>query len=202
MSREIVSHGAPFTIAYLERAFGGRATDIFLVDDVTGNISINTNLFLNGVAVNSGALTGDVTAQAAPGTPASGHGTVYEDSTSKNLCIKDDAGVVKHGVQTKTAVTNKVLTAISDAGVVTQAALPAAAFLSFCSLGADASGGATHITATGVKIGDKVVMAADVTDHISVAGDFETTITVNDQIQQTSVNLSAKTLVILVLAQS
>jgi hypothetical protein len=57
----------------------------------------------------------------APSTPASGNGAVYVDSTSKNLCVKDDAGTIKHGVQTKAAVTSNFVTAISDAGVVSAA---------------------------------------------------------------------------------
>jgi hypothetical protein len=61
------------------------------------------------------------TAIAAPSTPAAGKGSVYVDSTSKNLAVKDDAGVVKHGVQTKSAVANNFLTAINDAGAVTAA---------------------------------------------------------------------------------
>jgi hypothetical protein len=80
--------------------------------------------------------------------------------------------------------------------------LPASLFKGFCSQGADASGGATHIAAVGVKVGDSVAYVLDITDHSSVAADFESTVTVADQIQQTSVNLSAKTLVILVIAQS
>ena len=84
----------------------------------------------------------------------------------------------------------------------TPASLTAGLFKTFCLQGADASGGATHITATGVKIGDKVVMVADITDHNSQAGAFEVTVTVADQIQQATTNLSAKTLVIIVIAQS
>lgn len=80
--------------------------------------------------------------------------------------------------------------------------LSATLFKSFCSVGADASGGATHITATGVKVGDSVIMVANVTDHASAATSFEASVTVNDQIQQSATDLSAKTLVILVLAQS
>ncbi len=58
------------------------------------------------------------TAVVAPATPASGKGAIYVDSTSKNLAVKDDAGVVKHGVQTATTASS-VVTAISDAGAVT-----------------------------------------------------------------------------------
>jgi len=61
------------------------------------------------------------TAIAAPATPASGKGSFYIDSTSKNLAVKDDAGIVKHGVQTKTSVSNSFATAIADDGTVTVA---------------------------------------------------------------------------------
>lgn len=59
----------------------------------------------------------DAIASAPPSTPSSGIATIYVDSTSKNIAVKDDAGVVKHGVQTATC-TNGV-GAISDAGAVT-----------------------------------------------------------------------------------
>ena len=59
----------------------------------------------------------DATAIAAPATPAAGKAAIYPDLTSKNLCIKDDAGVVKHGVQTQ-ATAGLFVSTISDAGVV------------------------------------------------------------------------------------
>ncbi len=68
--------------------------------------------------------------------------------------------------------------------------------------GADASGGATHVTATGAKINDKVVTVFNVTDNSDVSADFGATVTVNDQLPQTSVNLSTKKLLIVLLAQS
>lgn len=61
------------------------------------------------------------TAIAAPATPAAGIGAIYVDSTSKNLAVRDDAGIVKHGVQTRAAVTSNFVTGISDAGVVSVA---------------------------------------------------------------------------------
>lgn len=75
-------------------------------------------------ALKTGAVAqGSVLATAitAPSTPAAGKGSIYVDSTSKNLAVKDDAGVVKHGVQTDTGAANNFLTAISDAGLVTKA---------------------------------------------------------------------------------
>jgi len=78
---------------------------------------------LQGNAAADPAFTNNpfLTAIAAPGTPAAGLGSVYVDSTSKNLAVKDDAGVVKHGVQTQAGAANEFLTSISDAGVVAKA---------------------------------------------------------------------------------
>ena len=99
-----------------------------------------------GTAVSGGNFTGDVTnsglamtlanipaatpmagsllatAITAPGTPAAGRGSVYVDSTSKNIAVKDDTGTVKHGVQTA-ACTNQAASAVSDAGAVTCATI-------------------------------------------------------------------------------
>lgn len=53
-----------------------------------------------------------LSAQAAPGTPASTTGYLYLDSTSKNLALKNDAGTVNHGIQSVTG-------AIADDGSIT-----------------------------------------------------------------------------------
>lgn len=99
-----------------------------LSGDVTTSGSGATTLanVPSGVAMAGSLLA---TAIVAPATPAAGKGSIYVDSTSKNISVKDDAGVVKHGVQTKAAVTSNFLTAISDAGVVS-AAQPGVADLS------------------------------------------------------------------------
>ncbi len=78
---------------------------------------------LQGKAADDPAFTNNplLTAIAAPGTPTAGLGSVYVDSTSKNLSVKDDAGVVKHAVQTKAAVANSFVTEINDAGVISVA---------------------------------------------------------------------------------
>jgi hypothetical protein len=59
----------------------------------------------------------DFIVEAAPSTPTTSKASVYVDSISKNLSVKDDDGVVKHGVQTQ-ACTNEFVRGISDAGVV------------------------------------------------------------------------------------
>lgn len=69
------------------------------------------------------------TAIAAPSTPASGKGSIYVDSTSKNVAVKDDAGVVKHGVQTDTGAASNYISAIADNGAITKSR-PACATLS------------------------------------------------------------------------
>jgi hypothetical protein len=71
------------------------------------------------------------TAIAAPSTPAAGKGSIYFNSTSKNIEAKGDAGVVNHGVQTRAATAHLFLTAISDAGSVSAAAPDAADLTGF-----------------------------------------------------------------------
>lgn len=57
-------------------------------------------------------------------------------------------------------------------------------------------------TLTGAKVGDKVVGVSNVTDHVTASASFETTITVADQIQQSSASdLSAKTIIVLLNAK-
>jgi len=58
---------------------------------------------------------------------------------------------------------------------------------------ANGNNGAGQITATGFKVGDKVVSAVNLTDGTNDAASFETEITVVDKIVQSSAtNLSAK----------
>ena len=103
-----------------------------LAGDVTTAGSMTTTL---ANIPNDTPMAGDLlaTAIAAPATPAAGKGRIYVDSTAKNIAVKDDAGVVKHGVQSKSAVSTNFLTAISDAGVVS-AAQPTDADLSLSAI--------------------------------------------------------------------
>jgi hypothetical protein len=184
MSRELITPGNPVTWARLNPKFGGRAIELMKVSDVDGSISFTTDVAITGkLKLNGVALTGDQTVV----------GTVQAS-------VDVDAGRDVNATRDVVAGRNLAVTGTST--FTGLAKLPAASFHSFCSFGANASGGATHITATGVKIGDKVIMVNDVTNHTSRASVFESTVTVNDQIQQTSVDLSAAVLSILVLAQS
>ena len=78
--------------------------------------------------------------------------------------------------------------------------LPPGMFKTFCTQGVSAAG---PITATGVNVGDAIVMAADITEHSQTLSNFETRVSVANQIQQlTATDLSAKTHVFMVIAQS
>lgn len=93
---------------------------ITLTGDVTGS---GTGSFAATLAniPNATPMAGSLLATtiAAPATPAAGKGSIYVDSTAKNLAVKDDAGVVKHGVQTRTATASNWIRAIDDAGATT-----------------------------------------------------------------------------------
>lgn len=99
------------------------------VEGVTSTGATGTGKFVfdGSPTLTSLALTNLIaaTAIAAPSTPSAGVGRIYVDSTSKNIAVKNDAGVVKHGVQTATC-TNQAATAISDAGGVTCTTLTSA----------------------------------------------------------------------------
>lgn len=96
----------------------GRAA---IAGDVT--ISGGSNTSTLGNIPNDTTGAGDIlfTAIAAPSTPASGKARVYVDSTSLNFTVKNASGTVNHGVQTAAAVSHQFVTAISDAGGVSQA---------------------------------------------------------------------------------
>jgi hypothetical protein len=90
------------------------------------NAGVNKKIILTGDALSlpsgtaaSGYL--QFTAVAEPATPGAGLARVYVDSTSKNLAVKNDAGVVNHGVQTKAVVGGQFVTGIADDGTVATA---------------------------------------------------------------------------------
>ena len=57
----------------------------------------------------------------APAAPAIGFGDLYADAFSFNIAFKNHAGVVNHGVQSRTAIAHQFATAIADDGTVTLA---------------------------------------------------------------------------------
>lgn len=112
------------------------------------------------------------TAIVAPATPAAGLGRIYVDSTSKNLSVKDDAGVVKHGVQTNTGSANNFVTAISDAGVVSLAR-PTCANLSDSGTGCSSAAGITQLTGdvtAGAGSGSQAATVVNLPTGVTQAG--------------------------------
>lgn len=83
------------------------------------NLSI-TNGVLNASSSGGGAVSSVlVTAAVAPSTPSAGSGILYVDSTSKNIAVKNDAGVVNHGIQTRTATASNWIRSVADDGSTT-----------------------------------------------------------------------------------
>lgn len=79
------------------------------------------------------------------------------------------------------------------AGTVTATMLANSAISMKAFLGVNATGGAAPATLTGAKVGDIVIGVINLTDGAGSTV-FESMITMPDQIQQASANLSAKTL--------
>jgi hypothetical protein len=92
-----------------------------LVGDVTVGVGTVTTVLAN--IPTATPMVGSLLATpiTAPGIPAPNKASIYVDSTSKNIAVKDDAGVVKHGVRTNTGASDNFLTAITDDGVVSRA---------------------------------------------------------------------------------
>lgn len=115
------------------------------------------------------------TAISAPSTPASGKGQIYEDATSKNLSIKNDAGTINHGVQTRTATASQWIRAIADDGSSTISQPAYSDITGTLSLTAAifANQGTTvtvlHGNAAGNLSFGAVNLAADVTGNLPVA---------------------------------
>jgi hypothetical protein len=97
------------------------------------------------------------------------------------------------------AVAAAVDTAVGSNGVTgTQLSSGAQRLLAFTG-----KNGAGACTATGTKVGDKVTGIVNLTDGTTATSLFEATITVADQIQQSSAtDLSAKKFSLLVVAKS
>jgi hypothetical protein len=97
----------------------------FLRSGWTGDVTINSSAVTLLANIPSGVpMVGYITATAiaAPGgLPAAGFGRIFYKTTDKNLAVIDDAGVLKHGIQTQAPVSNSFVTGVSDAGAVTVA---------------------------------------------------------------------------------
>lgn len=93
---------------------------IALSGDVTGSGSTAITTTLANIPSTT-PMAGSILATnvAAPSTPAAGKTSLYIDSTSKNFAVKNDAGTVNHGIQTRTATGSNWIRSIADDGSTT-----------------------------------------------------------------------------------
>jgi hypothetical protein len=91
------------------------ATFPALTGDVTTPAGSLTTTLANVPSGTPHVGTALFTAIPAPGVPATGKAFVYVDSTSKNWAVKDDIGIIKHGVKT-VACGSQFISAIADDG--------------------------------------------------------------------------------------
>ena len=105
------------------------------------------------------------------------------------------------GSQASTIGAKKVKTAMIDDAAVTGKKVATNLIISYSGLGVDASGGAANATVTGVKTGDILLFAMNVTDGTDDTAKFAATANGTDTISQLNTDLSAKTLRFLFLSQ-
>lgn len=110
-----------FTGSVLNATGGGGSGITQLTGDVaagpgTGSVAATVVNLPTGVT-QAGLL--NITAIAAPASPAAGHVDFYVDSTSLNFAAKNASGVINHGIQSNIGASHKFLSAIADDGSVT-----------------------------------------------------------------------------------
>ena len=120
------------------------------------------------------------------------------NGVAADVAMSGDVTMNNMGIATiqTNAVTNAKL-----AGSIAGSKLLASAFISPAATGIDASGGAGDVTATGVKSGDALLWAINLTDGSVVTSDFASTANGNDTISQTSANLAGKSLLLMFLSR-
>lgn len=99
----------------------GGATALTLTGDVTGTGTSTVSTTLANIAAGVPMTYIMPTAVVQPATPTAGSAYLYVDSTSKNIAEINDAGIVNHGVQTKSVVASNFLTGVNNAGLFTAA---------------------------------------------------------------------------------
>lgn len=127
MSREIVSPGAPFSIAYSDRSFGARAKDVLQVSGDDGSIAVATPLTIGAVTqpgvptVTVAAKSGDtvaVTFQARDGA-----GNALAGLRKVFVWVSATAGATSVGTSTTgltTAVTTGIQISVPVANLVSE----------------------------------------------------------------------------------
>ena len=114
----ILSDGKEFSIPFSDFSGGGGGGLNQLTGDVTAGPGTGSQVATVANLPSGVSMAGYIldTAIVAPSTPASGKGKIYEDSTSKNIAIINDSGIINHGVQSRTATTSQWIKSIADDG--------------------------------------------------------------------------------------
>lgn len=162
LSTNVVQAASNFVSGGLVKASG--ANKNLQSADLSGDITTSGGVAATLANIPTGVpMAGSLlaTATAAPGTPASGKGSIYVDSTSKNIAVKDDAGTIKHGIQ-DVSCSNQVISAVSAAGVGTCHTVVAA----------DIAGS----TITGSQIASSIALAGNPTTTTASSKDNSTKI--------------------------
>lgn len=170
-----------------------------------GNLA---KLAVNLITVNTNSLTGTsptlAVTETTPGVTATERGAPVGapliDITNGNLYMNQGTPLAPTWTKIGPITTGEILTAMLADNAVTGPKLASTALNGLVFTGRN---GAGACTLTGAKVGDKVVLLANVTDGSEGKAAFESTITVADQIQQSSASdLSAKKFVVLLVVKS
>jgi hypothetical protein len=140
--------------------------------------------------------TAGVTATARGAAP----GALLIDTTNKVLYMNTGTALAPTWTEVGVISSGEIVTAMLASKAVTGVKLDEAALNGLVFTGAAAAGACTL---TGAKVGDKVVSLVNLTDATNDKANFEATITVADQIQQSSAsNLSAKKFAVMLVVKS
>jgi hypothetical protein len=167
MSTHICSNGDDFKVLQQDRAYKGVLTEALKVDGKTGVVTVaGQTISSTGVIGSTGAVTA-TTVTASGAASAASITTTGNGSIGGNLVVTGTATIGG-----KTPYTGSVYNVVQA--------------------GANASGGATHVTIAATQLGDVLIAAANLTTPGDASASFETTVTVAGQLQQTITDLSAK----------
>jgi hypothetical protein len=172
MPTYVCSNGEDFLVKQEDRGYGGHLVEALKVDGKTGVVTVA------GQTISSSGVIGSTGAVTATTVTASGDVSVGDD-----LSVTDDASVGGD-----LSVTGAVSAAT---GTIGGSAIMTGSIYSLVHLGANAGGGATHVDITAAQVDDVLLVAANLTTPGDVTADFEGTVTVAGELQQTAANLSA-----------
>jgi hypothetical protein len=143
---------------------------------------------LTNAALAAGILSADATGRALVATDFFNAATILLKIADGAFAADTDTrALFGDGIWTAAKLASSAVeTAKIATGAVTGAKIAAAALEQFMVTAGNGSGARTM---TGAAVGDKVVAVMNITDGTDNSADFEATVTVTDQIQQTATNI-------------